>query len=139
MTKSVGERLGTLFIIKSTNGNIFGGYTEANWLCNQPMVADTKARIFSLVNKHNKQYLFPIRTDKTMNAITHHIFSNGQKWFAFGTGYDLGIADKSNSNTLSYTWLKPDYNCTLGDDCSIILAGTYNYRTTEIEIYDVCP
>ena len=44
----------TLVIVKSANGNIFGGYTEKDWAHTGNYKKDDYAFIFSLVNKDNK-------------------------------------------------------------------------------------
>lgn len=44
-----------LTIIKSLNGNIFGGYTGAAWDC-KGYISDTKSFIFSLINKSNSSF-----------------------------------------------------------------------------------
>jgi hypothetical protein len=44
----------TLIIIKSTNGNVFGGYTEHSWSGNRVVKADPNSFIFSSINKLNK-------------------------------------------------------------------------------------
>jgi hypothetical protein len=41
----------TLRVIKSENGNIFGGYTTKAWDSNWESVTDPNAFIFSLINK----------------------------------------------------------------------------------------
>jgi len=46
----------TLTIIKSTNGNIFGGFTENAWKSTGGYYNDQKAFIFSLDNKENKPF-----------------------------------------------------------------------------------
>jgi len=46
----------TLTIIKSTNGNIFGGFTTEAWSSSESWVKDTRAFVFSLVNNKNKPF-----------------------------------------------------------------------------------
>jgi hypothetical protein len=46
-------------IIKSSNGNVFGGYTEQSWSNTGPVSefidkSDPNAFIFSLINKENR-------------------------------------------------------------------------------------
>jgi len=57
----------TLTIIKSTNGNIFGGFTEKAWSSSVQYFIDSKAFIFSLVNKENK--LFKVMCTNGADAI----------------------------------------------------------------------
>ena len=46
----------TLTLIKTSNGNIFGGYTAQAWSSNDENVADPNAFIFSLVNKDKRPF-----------------------------------------------------------------------------------
>jgi hypothetical protein len=41
----------TLTVIKAKSGNVFGGFTEQEWHSRGVFVADSKAFLFSLVNK----------------------------------------------------------------------------------------
>jgi hypothetical protein len=45
-----------LTVIKTTSGNIFGGFTEKAWNSNNQVIRDPKALIFSLVNKEEKPF-----------------------------------------------------------------------------------
>ncbi len=52
------DKSNTLVIVKSSNGNIFGGNTEQSWLNTDPISVridknDPKAFIFSLINKEH--------------------------------------------------------------------------------------
>ena len=48
------DKPNTLIIVKSVNGNIFGGYTKQSWSGHGTYKADPKSFIFSLINKENK-------------------------------------------------------------------------------------
>lgn len=43
-------------VIKSFSGNVFGGFTEADWHSNDEYVSDPIAFIFSLINKEDKPF-----------------------------------------------------------------------------------
>ena len=92
----------TLVIIKSTNGNVFGGYTEQSW-SGIGCEADSNAFIFSFINK---------------------------------VSHDFQIADKSNTNTDSnsylgnyYTHLKYEYGLT---EARSFLAGSSSFQVDEV-------
>jgi len=46
----------TLDVIKTTNGNIFGGYTDKAWSSHNENKDDPNAYIFSLVNKEDASF-----------------------------------------------------------------------------------
>ncbi len=56
----------TLTVIKSENGNVFGGYTEKEWHSKGEYVTDPSALIFSLVNKDEKPFkvMCKVKEDK---------------------------------------------------------------------------
>jgi BTB/POZ domain-containing protein KCTD9 len=121
----------TLIIIKSTNGNVFGGYTEQSWNQTYFIESDRNSFLFSLINQLNK----PI---KMKWSRSFGICCNSNHGPIFGVN-DLYIADKSNQNTSSYSDLgasfnHPDY--TYGsDEAKSFLAGSYNFQISEIEVF----
>jgi hypothetical protein len=136
----------TLIIIKSTNDNVFGGYTEQTWndggchIMNSPRrnfdpniyKSDPNSFIFSLTNKLNK----PIKIKWSKN---NGIYCNSNYGPVFGGGCDLYIADKSNINTrsssnLGHSYIHPDYACE-SNEAKSFLAGSFNFQVSEIEVY----
>jgi len=119
----------TLVVIKSTNGNVFGGYSEQTWNHIGTYKADPNSFIFSLINKLNK----PIKMKCSQND---GIYCNSSYGPTFGGGHDLHIADKSNTNTSSYSNLGCSYTHPYGsNEAKSFLAGSYNFQVTEIEVY----
>jgi len=85
-----------LIIIKSTNGYVFGGYTEQSWNITGTYKSDPNSFIFSFINKLNE----PIKIKQNQN---NGIYCGSNYGPTFGAGHDLHIADKSNINTASYS------------------------------------
>jgi hypothetical protein len=77
----------TLTIIKSTNGNIFGGYTDKAWMSDKQWYSDPNAFLFSLVNKDDK----PFKAKVSSNG-QNAIFCNSSKGPTFGGGHDIYIS-----------------------------------------------
>jgi hypothetical protein len=83
---------GTLIVIKSSNGNIFGGFTNVFWNTAQNGTLDHSAYIFSLINQQN----FSCKLNLSFNPATgmpssrqtsiYSGFRNGNG-IAFGLGY----------------------------------------------------
>ncbi len=125
----------TLSLIRSTNGNIFGGYTEQSWSGSGQYKTDRNAFIFSLINKQNKP--LKMKCEKCENAIYGNSYSGHGP--TFGGGHDFYISDNSNTNTDSYSNLghsypHPDY-ASGSSEAKSFLAGSYNFRVSEIEVY----
>jgi hypothetical protein len=85
-----------LTIIKSDNGNIFGGFTEKAWNLTGNGYVDPKSFIFSMVNKENK----PFKVVCTNCAIA--IYCDSSYGPIFGAGRKILIASDSNSNHKSF-------------------------------------
>jgi hypothetical protein len=121
----------TLTIIKSTNGNVFGGFTEQSWDYDNWYKHDPNSFIFSLINIHNK----PIKIKRSKNQSICCYSDYGP---SFGA-YDFYIANKSNTNRESYSNLgdsftHPEYAFG-SEEAKSFLAGSYNFQVSEIEVY----
>jgi hypothetical protein len=125
----------TLTIIKvKDKPHIFGGYTEATWEGNDICKEDPNAFIFSLVNDDNKPIKMKIPNQNIQNAIYCHPFI-GPTFSGFGG--DFNISSDSNTNEFSRsTYQHPNYQ--LGsNEAQNFLAGSCNFSTSEIEVYQV--
>ena len=114
----------TLIVIKSTNGNIFGGYTEQSW-SGSGFKTDSNAFIFSLINLDNKTKKIKWSRNQAIGCSTSH----GP---IFGAVYDLFISDKSNTNTSSLSnlcnsYIHSEYEYK-SDKAKSFLAGSYNFK-----------
>ena len=127
----------TLTIIKSTSGNIFGGFTSKSWSRANTWVNDPEAFIFSLINSQEK----PIKFD--CKYPPHAIFCRADCGPSFGSGHDIHICNDSNTNQSSYCSL---YNSYKNDQFNFLyrteetrsfLAGSDKFLTTEIEVFQI--
>jgi hypothetical protein len=124
----------TLTIVKSDNGNIFGGYTNVAWESKGGCQTGTSSFLFSLKNQTNSGLKFNcFKTEYSINCSS----SYGP---TFGGGHDLRISNNSNANIESYSnpgnsyQLPPGY--TYGtDQAQNLLAGSYNFKVNEIEVF----
>ncbi len=129
--KKCDNKPNTLIIIKSTNGNVFGGYTEQTWNHNGGYKADPNSFIFSLINKPNK----PIKMKWSRN---YGIGCSNRSGPIFG-GNDFHIADKSNTIQISYSnlghsYTHPDYEVG-SNEAESFLAGSFSFQISEIEVF----
>ena len=119
-------------IIKSTNGNVFGGFTKLNWSGDYEYKTDPNAFLFSFINQHNTKIVMKC-TDPT-NAI----FGNRLYGPLFGES-DLQICNNSNTSNESFSNLgdcyKHPYYVYNSNEAKSFLAGSYKFLTTEIEVY----
>lgn len=129
----------TLTIIKSTNGYIFGGYTDAKWDQSFQYKEDKNAFLFSLVNKEK----MPVKMKIFKGREKYAIVSNGGVLLGFGhfngNGHDLFISDNSNIKAESYSCLgscyqHPSYNYK-SEAANSFLAGSKVFKVQDIEIF----
>jgi len=126
----------TLVIIKSENGNIFGGYTEQSWLCETGWVykADPKSFIYSLINLDNKPLKIKCSNNESIGckATWGPTFGKGEKFS------DIFITDNSNTrlsySNLGSSYIHPDY-AKGSNEAKSFLAGSTKFKVLEIEVY----
>lgn len=122
----------TLTVVKTTEGSLFGGFTEQAWdSCNR-FRKDPTAFIFSLANSENKPFKV-ICSDNGENAIICHS-SCGPSF-----GEVLHIVSDSNSkrdssSCFGYKYRHPDYE-PYTERANSILAGSHRFQTFEIEVF----
>lgn len=132
-------RTKTLTIIKTTSGNVFGGFAERAWLQDGEIVTDPEAYIFSFINQDNKPFKV-MCTNEGKDAI--RCFSNHGPLFgadAERNSRDICISTDSNMNEESFShfghsYKHPDYQRGT-QEADSILAGSRHFKTVEIEVY----
>ena len=123
----------TLVIIKSTSGNVFGGYTEQDWSDHDEWTKNDKnAFLFSYKNKTNK----PVKINCIFPNFAIICRSNcGPR---FGKN-DLWISNDSNNNMNSYSKVNDvyehPYHRWYSESELLYLAGTEYFQTVEIEVF----
>jgi hypothetical protein len=133
----------TLTVISDTNGNIFGGFTPAEWESrvwngkrgneNNSSKADDSLRsfLFTLKNPHKvPARKFALKAEKKQNAIRCDSERGPHFW-------DIAIFDDCNTNTYSYSDLG---NCYTNDselDGEMFFTGTVHFRVKEIEVFEI--
>jgi hypothetical protein len=128
-------QINTLTIVKSVNGNIFGGYTNVAWESQEDEYrTGTGSFLFSFKNQTNSALKFNcIKTEFSINC-------DGNYGPTFGRGHDLFISNNSNANIESYSnpgnsyQLPPGYTYNT-DQAKNLLAGSDNFKVNEIEVF----
>jgi hypothetical protein len=123
----------TLTVVKSKNGNIFGGYTDLDWSKTQSLKTDQNAFIFSLINHDNT----PIRISYNKNGAS--TYSSPNHGPGFGGGSDLHISSNSNSSFDSYSNLGRSYShpkyAFESKQAKNFLAGSNYFQVEDIEVF----
>ena len=140
----------TLTIIRSSNSNIFGGYTEAQWDSSEQVKSDPAAFIFSLENKENNPLKISIKNQnkaiycnpkfgptfgyEAIQKINYqrNRYDYQAESVSVSFSYDLSISDQSNLKPDSFSSLNISYSYDLNKH---ILAGSEYFQVDEIEVY----
>eukprot|EP01080_Neovahlkampfia_damariscottae_P002851 gene2851-4694_t len=124
----------TVVVIQSTNGNIFGGFAPIAWSNTGSYTHDRTSFLFSLKNQDNK----PCKIDN-YGTNANSTYNNSSYGPTFGGGHDLYVVNNSNTTNSSYSNLGYSYRYVGGTYGSTqaknFLAGSYNFKTTEIEVF----
>ena len=120
----------TLTVIKAKSGNILGGFTEQAWHSRDEFVTDSKAFIFSLINKEKNPF-------KVMcsNEGKGAIFCSSTHGPCFGYR-EIRILSDSNRGyyNFGYSYQHPDFKKDT-DKAKNIIAGSYASEIVGIEVY----
>lgn len=124
---------GTLTIVKTTKGLIFGGYTEASWSHSDGFKEDKNAFVFSLVNRDGK----PMRMMCEKKACA--IFCHTDYGPTFGDGHDIFIENSANELGNSYANLGDSYKHPKyaygSDEAKAFLGGSLDFKISDVEVY----
>ena len=140
----------TLTIVKSTNGNIFGGYTTIPWESikydkDNGYMYDFCAFLFSLVNNENIPLIFEHTKEpeyiKGENIVWGSVWPDSNSGPIFGGGHDLRIGDYSNTDyscgsKLGFTYTHRDFQSD-SERANSILAGFHLFKVDEIEVFQL--
>lgn len=128
----------TLTVVKTTTGNIFGGFTTRHWKTKKLTLKDADAFIYSLVNKEDKpfkvmcpHYKFAIACNPFLGPSFGGNFEQCKMDFCIRTGSNT---HHKSSSDFGNSYQHPDYQ--FGTDrTNSILAGSESFKTVEIEVF----
>ena len=133
------EKGATVMIVKSTEGCIFGGYSDQSWEStvyynySSYNFTSSRAFLFSIVNPAG---LAPMKLPLTGKSNNEAVFCNPSYGPCFGD-YDLDIRDNCNTVKESCSDLGYSYTLPPGQNKRRFLAGSKNFLVAEIEVFAV--
>jgi hypothetical protein len=124
---------------------IFGGFTSVSWDSSNDYKPDPNAFLFSLANRDN----IPLKMKINPYMHKYAIYCHSECGPSFGNGYDIRIANNSNtmnsSSNLGFTYKHYQYEQmrqtneatyrTYIDMYRTFLAGSREFQLDEIEVY----
>jgi hypothetical protein len=127
----------SLTVIKTANGNVFGGFSEEGWSSKNVLVTDRNAFIFSLINKEGSSFK-AICKNNGENAILCHsslgpIFGYDNKTHDIFISFN-SVENQKNFSSFGCTYFDPDYQAG-ATRAQNILAGSTDFNTVEIEVF----
>ena len=140
-TEKVKFLINTLTIIKTTNGNIFGGFNNKNNMC--CFVFNPKSFLFSLINKENKPFISTNQGANNSQSCPFPMFFSKYCEPYDDCKHEIVISANSNTNTNSScnfgnSFKHSDYPHGSEREKSI-LAGYHKFQTVEIEVFYKVP
>jgi hypothetical protein len=124
----------TVTLIKSTNGSVFGGYSDKSWKSDYTRVHSNNAFLFSFVNPSGSE---PIKMALTGVRNEGAICCYPNCGPVFGSGCDLLISDNCDMNTNSYSELGTTYSVPAGQNSETFLTGAKRFTVSAIEVFAV--
>lgn len=129
--KKCDEFAPTLTIVKSTQGKIFGGFSDQKWTVTNNYKQSDKTWLFSIDEKEK----FPVKKGNTQA-----IYAQTNYGPTFGGGHDLYIClQQGGLGQSSYSNLGHSYECKTKNQQQkqSLLAGSYQFGIEEVEVYHV--
>jgi hypothetical protein len=121
----------TVTIVKSTEGYVFGGYSDQSWESGYCYKSSSRAFLFSIVNPAGLAPMKLPLTGKRNNAAVYCYPTCGP---AFG---GISISDNCNTVKKSTSYLGLTYTLPPGQDGDTFLAGSEYFLVAEIEVFAV--
>jgi hypothetical protein len=126
------DKPNTLIVIKSENGNVFGGYTEQSW-SGSGYDPDPNLFIFSFINKVNKPLKMKWKQNRGIGSRCGPTFGG-----SLLEESDIYITDKPKKNlchsNLGTSFVHPDY-VHGSNEAKTFLADSYKFKVSEIEVF----
>ena len=121
----------TVTVIRSNHGKIFGGYADMDWTSQNAYKNTTNNFLFSI----DKKTKHGVKSGGQSNAM--YCYSTYGP--TFGGGHDLYICSNCNTANSNYSNFPYSYECPnyVNNGNSDYLAGGYNFKVEEIEVYAV--
>ena len=122
----------TITVVKSSNGYIFGGYTDVAWGTNPGYKSSSVSFLYSLKDHAGiGPVKIPIKSTKTLHAV-HHSPGHGP---IFGSGNDLHICSNANESVSSRSAIGRTYDLPANCDDEYFLTGSRHFIVSEYEVF----
>jgi len=124
----------TIVVVKSSDGYIFGGYTDVAWVTNPAHKSSSVSFLYSLKDHAG---IGPVKMPIKINQRGHAVCRYSGHGPIFGGGSDLSIATKANEiasciSTIGHTYELPA-NCS----DKHFLTGSRTFTVSEFEVFRV--
>ena len=121
----------TITVVRTTEGYVFGGYTDQSWNSSNSWIPSSKA------------FLFALRCYAGLGPTKMPVVSESQATYGhtsygpvFGGGHEIMIANCANQNASSYTKFSGHFECPAGQGHTF-LTGSSQFQVSEIEVFRI--
>jgi len=122
----------TITVVKSSDGYIFGGYTDVAWGMKNSYKNSSVSFLYILKNQAGIGPVnMPIKSNKTVHAV-HHSPGYGP---SFGRNPDLDIATNANRSVSSYSTIGSTYELPASCADKHFLTGSSSFTISEYEVF----
>jgi len=123
----------TVTFVKSSDGYIFGGYTDVAWGGEGGVYKSFVESFMFSLKEHAGigPVKMPIKSNKTEDAVGHDSCLGPD----FGDGTDLNVASNVNSNTSSFCIVVGEYQLPSNTNDPHFLTGSRNFTLSEYEVF----
>jgi len=122
----------TVTVVKSSDGYIFGGYTDVAWRQGEEYESSAVSFLFSLKDHAGVGPVkMSIKSDKTASAI----LQGSNYGPTFGNDCDLYVASNANTKSSSYCNVDCTYQRPSNIDDPYFLTGAYNFTASDYEVF----
>ena len=124
----------TITVIRSSDGFIFGGFSDKSWKSSVGWCESDKAFLFSLKIPSSEVGItkMGIKQNMCSQAMLYHSSYDPN----FGCGYDFCIKSDANSNSDSYSNIGHTYELPPGQT-NTFSVGSNNFKVSEIEVFQI--
>jgi len=120
----------TIVLVRTTQGHIFGGYSDSSWSSSSAYTPSAASFLFSIKNPLGLPAMrLPIKCGGHDKAIYGHAAYGA----TFGGGHDLYLPDQCDGKAVTFH-LGHTYECPVGLDGKTFMAGPAPVLADEIEV-----
>ena len=119
----------TVTVVRSSDGYIFGGYTDVAWGDDGEWKSSTESFLFSLEDYYS---IGPVKMPIMSHTTDYAVLHDSSYGPLFGGGHDLGIASENSESSCD---VGETYELPSDTDDPQFLTGSHHFTVSEYEVF----